>query len=165
MSEGTMRLEVRAGAYVASREAHHVLETSSLGSCVAVALYDARARVAGLCHAPLDRRARFPASTPVGDCADSAILALVEAMVALGAEPSRMVATVAGAANMFPAAEVPVYDVGRWNLAAAKETLCLLGIPVVRADVGGAVARRLRIDVACGTSRIRRAGEAWERGG
>lgn len=145
-------VEVRIGEYVASGNSGITLQTSSLGSCVAVALYDGEVRVAGLCHVLLDRQERFGAAAPVpvGHCADSAIPALVQAMEELGAVQGRLVACLAGGGNMFGSIPNPVFDVGTWNIQAAHHALQRLGVPVRTEDVGGFVSRRLRIDVGTG---------------
>ncbi|BDG60340.1 chemotaxis protein CheD [Caldinitratiruptor microaerophilus] len=153
MASGLRTVEVRMGQFRASRDAEVALETSSLGSCVAVALYDPEARVAGLCHILLDRESRFPGGVPER-CADFAIPAALAEMVTLGASPERVVAHLAGGGNMFRGVTDPVYDVGSWNVAAAKEVLEALGIPVVTEDVGGSNPRRLRIEVATGHTSV-----------
>lgn len=161
---GDQLVQVRTSEYIASGDASVALQTTSLGSCVAVALYDATARVGGMAHCLLDRKARFvdagERQAQPGRCADSAIPALIDAMVALGALPERLSAWVAGGGNMFTTPD-PVYDVGNWNVDAARDTLLLLGIPIMAEDVGGVTARRLRINVASGSvSVIRPAGRA-----
>lgn len=143
-------IQVRMSEYAASGSEAVSLQTTSLGSCVAVALYDSVAHIGGLCHCLLDRQTRCgPASSP-GRCVDSAIPALVQEMVNLGALRERLTAWMAGGGNMFGTPN-PVYDVGQWNIDAAKGTLAALGIPVMAQHVGGSVSRRLRIDVATGS--------------
>lgn len=145
---------VSMGEFVASRDARALLETSTLGSCVAVALYDRVAGVGGLCHAVLDRWDRCP-GLDAGQYADTAIPALLAAMLALGAQPARVVAHVAGGGNMFPSLPEPVFDIGAWNVAAARETLARLGIPVVAEDVGGSAPRQLTMRVGDGRVEVR----------
>lgn len=142
-------ISVRTSEYVASDDRTIVLQTTSLGSCVAIALYDTEARVGGLCHCLLDRVARFAPGEAAGRCADTAIPALVEAMVAMGASQERLTACIAGGGNMFATVD-PIYDVGEWNVSAARDTLILLAIPLRGEDVGGGNSRRLRIDIASG---------------
>lgn len=154
MARAARTVEVRMGEFRTSGDADVVLETSSLGSCVAVALYDPAARVAGLCHILLDRERRFTGAARER-CADAAIPAALAEMAALGASPARVVAHLAGGGNMFRCLTDPVYDVGAWNVAAAREVLEALGIPIVTADVGGSAPRRLRIEVATGVASVR----------
>ncbi len=131
------------------------LETSSLGSCVAVALYDALSHVAGLCHILLDQQARFGPDTAPGRCADTAVAALVLEMVANGATGDRLTARLAGGSNMFSEIANPIYDVSNWNIEATRDALASLGIPILAENVGGTVSRRLRIDVATGRVVVR----------
>jgi chemotaxis protein CheD len=157
-----MTVEVRIGQYVASRSRQTTLQTSSLGSCVAVALYDHQTGVAGLCHILLDRQWRFGHGLPPGRCADSAIPALISDMEALGATPDRLVAYVAGGGNMLESVPSPVHDVGTWNAQAVREVLAALGVPIAMEDVGGRWPRRLRIDVSTGKVTISRLAERDE---
>lgn len=151
---GRCVVEVRTGEIRASRDPQVVLETSSLGSCVGVALYDAAARVAALCHILLDWQERVGGG-PAGRCADSALPAALAEMAALGAEAARVVAHLAGGGNMFAGVVAPVYDVGARNVAAVRQVLGACQIPVLTADVGGRLPRRLRIEVATGRVQVR----------
>lgn len=144
--------EVRAGQYRASTDSREILITSSLGSCVAVALYDPASRVAGLGHILIDR-----APSPGGDehpgwYADTGIPALLREMTALKACPTRMRAHIAGGADMFPSISGAVIPVGMRNIQAVRAALLGLGIPILAEDVGGFCARKLRLEVATGKS-------------
>lgn len=154
-------IQVRMSEFVASGDAATALRTTSLGSCVAIALYDNVARVGGVAHCLLDRQARFGADTAPGRCADTAVPALIDAMVNLGAKSERLTAWLAGGGNMFECPN-PIYDVGQWNLDAARETLARLGIAIAAEDVGGGVSRRLQLDVVSGFVRILRPTGATE---
>lgn len=146
---GIQTIHVRTSVFVASANTAVDLETTSLGSCVAVALYDAEAKVGGLCHCLLDRSGRFGPVTEPGRCADTAIPALVQEMVALGAHQDRLTARIAGGGNMFSTRTL-IYDVGVWNVDSARETLSILGIQIIGEDVGGGAARRLRLSMGSG---------------
>lgn len=148
-------IQVRMCEFIASDDLCTALRTTSLGSCVAIALYDKAARIAGLAHCLLDRQARFGAHTAPGRCADTAIPALIHAMVSLGAHSERLQAWLAGGGNMFDCPD-PIYDVGLWNLEAARETLDRLRIAIVAEDVGGTVSRRLQLSVETGSVKVLR---------
>jgi chemotaxis protein CheD len=115
-----------------------VLVTLGLGSCVAIALYDAEARAGGLVHLLLpspslarDRSnpARFP---------ETAVPLLLEEMQRAGARPGRVTARLVGGASMFGAASgagsAPP-GMGERNVAAARMALAAAQIPVAGEDV------------------------------
>ncbi|WP_380675638.1 chemotaxis protein CheD [Salinigranum sp. GCM10025319] len=134
-------------------DSESLLSTSGLGSCVGVALYDARVGVAGLAHAML------PVRDGEGDEAkyvDTAIHALVVAMEREGAARGRIRAKLAGGSTMFEF-ESTDESIGDRNVAAARETLSALGIPVEGADVGGEHGRSLELDGATGELSVRSA--------
>ena len=86
--------EYRAGG------AGEVLLTIGLGSCVAVALHDQRAKVGGLAHILLPSPALSRRDPAPGKFPQTAIPLLLQEMVALGARPERITARLAGGAAM-----------------------------------------------------------------
>jgi len=78
-----------------------VLKAYGLGSCVAVALYDPEARVGGLGHLLLPNRPERNALGSERKYVDAGILEIVDELVQAGANRDRLVAKVAGGANMF----------------------------------------------------------------
>jgi chemotaxis protein CheD len=133
-----------------------VLSTVGLGSCVAIALFDADRRVGGLAHVLLpsetmardrDNHAKFPTS---------AVPLLVERMRALGARPSRITAKIAGGASMFTnllASGGPA--IGERNVLATRHALEAAGIPVVAQDVGGEHGRSIYFHLCDGRLHVR----------
>jgi chemotaxis protein CheD len=129
------------------------LSTSGLGSCVGIALYDARAGVSGLAHAML------PAGEGKGDEAkyvDTVVPALVAEMERDGASRRRLRAKLAGGSTMFEF-ESADESVGERNVAAARRTLSALDIPIDGEDVGGEHGRSLELDGATGDLHVRSA--------
>lgn len=114
-----------------------VLVTFALGSCVGICLYDRIKKIAGLSHIML------PSSNAQRDpkqayrFADTAIVILVQKMVAAGADRHRLTAKIAGGARMFAAiSDNSLSNIGQRNVMAVKETLMKLGIPVIADDTG-----------------------------
>lgn len=171
----TARVKVGVADYAAA-EAGSTLVTSGLGSCVGIALADVDAGVAGLAHAMLPAAGTDRTSTGerggVGDenetsldedsrptgakYVDTAIPALVEEMLELGAARSRIEARLAGGSAMFNFTS-RAGAVGERNIAAARETLEHHDIPLVASDVGGDHGRSLSFDASTGELTIRRA--------
>ncbi len=129
-----------------------VLVTVGLGSCVAILLYDAVAKVGGLAHillpSPgLSRQDANPAKFP-----QTAVPRLLELMAGSGASPRRITARLAGGASMFAALAPPgTIQMGERNVVASCQVLNGLGIPLVAQAVGGDFGRTVKLRVACGT--------------
>jgi chemotaxis protein CheD len=172
------RIKVGVAEYAAADGAA-TLVTSGLGSCVGIALVDTDAEVTGLAHAMLpeadgraaeaDGRARTggtdgaePAATDGGDSlprgkyVDTAVPALLDAMVEEGADPERIEARLAGGSAMFDFSSGDG-GVGERNVAAAKAVLDEYGIPVIATDVGGDYGRSLTLESPSGSLSVRRA--------
>jgi chemotaxis protein CheD len=132
------------------------LITIGLGSCVAILLYDASARVGGLAHTLLpdesmardrSKPAKFPAS---------AVTLLLAEMTRLGADIKRMSAKLVGGASMFanllPAGGI---NIGDRNVAAARQALARHGVPVVGEDVGSDHGRSVHFHLDDGRVEVR----------
>lgn len=134
-----------------------IMVTYGLGSCVGIALYDPQERVGGLAHTLL------PA--PVRDALKGeksakftcwAVDLMVEEMVKCGCAPGRLVAKLAGGATMFEAQYRPTYGgIGERNVAAAKEALERMGIPLVAEDTGEDYGRSLEFHTSTGIIVVR----------
>jgi chemotaxis protein CheD len=111
-----------------------VLVTLGLGSCVAVVLYDADAKVGALLHLLLPSQQMARDRSNPGRFPETAIpLALAE-LEAAGAQRERLAAWLVGGASMFgPGAAAMA--MGERNVAAARQTLARAHIPVVGEDV------------------------------
>ncbi|MBQ7835129.1 MAG: chemotaxis protein CheD [Ruminiclostridium sp.] len=112
------------------------LITYALGSCVGICLYDKNTKIAGLSHIML------PDSTSIADgaktrpkFADTAIVDMLNAMKAQGASQSGMTAKIAGGAVMFKSVNNQ-FNIGERNVAAVRQVLAKLGIPIIAADTG-----------------------------
>jgi chemotaxis protein CheD len=133
-----------------------VLYAVALGSCVAVILYDAVARVGGLAHVLLPspnigrRRSDQPARAMPG-----AVGALIEAVVALGADRQRLGGRLVGGASMFVTLQPPgAMQMGERNILAAREALHYQGIPLLAEAVGGDFGRSVEFDLSHGVVRV-----------
>lgn len=122
------------------------LKAYGLGSCVAVVLYDEEAGVGALAHVMLPNGDESDSSDlKPGKFADTAIRAMLRRMVEEGASYTDVEAKIAGGSDMF---EFESFGdgVGRRNVAAAKEELEKLGVPLVAEDVGGSRGRTVIFD-------------------
>jgi chemotaxis protein CheD len=148
---------VRMGEFAFSASAGDVLVSLGLGSCVGVALLDRRATVAGLAHVVLPA-AEGRAETP-GKFADTAVPALLDAVVALGARRSHLEAVLVGGASMFSFGGAGL-EIGQRNDEAVREELARLRIPIAAAETGGSRGRTVRVDVQTGVVTAKAAGDA-----
>lgn len=131
------------------------LVTIGLGSCVAVALYDAAARIGGLAHVMLPDPSSARNPVPIGRFGSTAVPALLEAMEAEGAQRARVTARLIGGAAMF--ANVLAGNartLGTRNVDAVRAALDRLGLAVAGEDVGGGHGRTVYFDVASGGIRV-----------
>ncbi|MCU0620185.1 MAG: chemotaxis protein CheD [Gemmatimonadales bacterium] len=134
---------------VASGDA--VLVTVGLGSCVAIILHDREARVGGLAHVLLPSKALTRSTDRPAKYPQAAVPVLLERMVALGANPRRIVARLAGGASMFASLAPPgTIQMGERNLVAARQVLHAHALPLVGEAVGGDFGRTVRLHCADG---------------
>ncbi len=147
------RIHVKIGEIKVARECGQ-LYTIGLGSCIAVALYDPKARIAGLAHVMLPQ----PTSrvqTP-GRAAPTAIPELLRIMEAAGARRRGMYARIAGGAAMFGSV-LPAEGLrlGERNIEAVRAALRAAALPLRAEDVGGTFGRSLYFQAADGRIMVR----------
>jgi chemotaxis protein CheD len=128
-----------------------VLITVGLGSCVAVALHDAQARVGGLAHVLLPSPALSRTQDAPGKFPQTALPQLLDLMSQIGAVRRRITARLAGGASMFGnIAPTGTIQMGERNVIACRQVLQELGVPVVGEAVGGDFGRTVRLEVDSG---------------
>ncbi len=123
-----------------------------LGSCVGLALYDPRWKVAGLGHIVLP--ASLGRTDPPGKFADTAVPAIIRQMHQfVNGERLRPHAKIAGGATMF-AMRDSSNSIGVQNVLAVERLLKELGIPIIGRHCGGEQGRRMRLDASTGSVTI-----------
>jgi len=128
-----------------------VLVTVGLGSCVAILLYDAEARVGGLAHVLLPSPALAARDANPAKFPQFAVPNLLQLMTAQGARKDRVTGRLAGGASMFAALAPPgTVQMGERNLVAARHALSSHGVPLVGEAVGGDYGRTVRFRVRDG---------------
>ena len=111
--------------------------TIGLGSCVGVALRDPVTKIGGLAHVMLPDSSKIPNNTNIYKFADTGINELVRQLVEAGACKTRLVAKIAGGAQMFAFQnKTDMVRVGDQNVASTKQVLKELGIPIKAEDTG-----------------------------
>jgi len=137
---------VRIGDHTASGSEGDVLSSVGLGSCIGLALVDEQRGVLGLAHILLPD-SRDGAGAMPGKFADTAVPALIERMVRLGALKRAIEAVLVGGAKMFAFGAKSQLDIGARNEEAARKALQLQGIPVRAAATSGTKGRTVNVYV------------------
>ena len=155
---GAREILVRVADWAADR-GEGVLVTLGLGSCVAIMLHDPQAGAGAMAHVLLPSKSLARDATNPAKFPETAVPLLIERLSALGADPRRLVAKLAGGASMFAQLMTPgTVQMGERNVTAARDALRAAGIPVVRESVGGGVGRSLRFYVGDGRVEVRSVG-------
>ncbi len=153
-------LTVGMGEIQVVRGAGNVLTALGLGSCIGVCLYDPLTRVAGMVHVVLPKSQSDKSGELPGKFADTAIPAIVQKMVEMGASASRLKSAIAGGAQLFQFGVSSSLDVGARNAEAVIAALREMGIPLQAKDVGGSIGRTLRLVSDNGLVAVRTIGGA-----
>jgi chemotaxis protein CheD len=138
-----------------SRDTDTLLVTYSLGSCIAVTLYDSACKIGGMIHYQLpssdmdeDRARRDPFMF-----ADTGLHLLINKMLEMGADKKRMTVKAAGGAAMETGPKG--FDIGKRNFLSLRKVLWQYGIMMNSHDVGGSNPRNMYLDIETGTVTIK----------
>ena len=113
------------------------LTTLGLGSCVGACVYDPVTKISGMLHCMLPDSTKIANNQNRAKFADSGLDDLIAEMVKLGADRKRLVAKIAGGAQMFAfSGNNDMLRVGDRNVEAVKTKLSALHIPVKAEDTG-----------------------------
>ena len=136
--------------------------THSLGSCIGLALYDPEIRAGGLIHCmlPLSKIAPALAGGRPLMFIDTGVPLLIDALLDMGAEKRRLVATVAGAAQMLDRNNH--FNIGERNQVILRKILWKNQIPIAAEDTGGTMARTMNLEIATGITTLRTGGRVYE---
>lgn len=136
-----------------------VLTTLGLGSCIGICIYDTSSKIAGMAHIMLPSSKAIKNNSNEAKFADTAIDKMLDEMQRLGANKSRMVAKIAGGAQMFSAlSSNDTLKVGQKNAEAVRMYLQELRIPVRADDTGGNYGRTIEFDSSNGSLLVKTIG-------
>lgn len=137
------------------------ITTLGLGSCVGIALRDPVTKIGGLAHIMLPDSTAIRNQTNIYKFADTGIDELVRLMVEKGASKQRMVAKIAGGAQMFAFQnKSDLVRVGERNVEATKSKLKELGIKILAEDTGNSYGRTVIFYPETGDYYIRAVGKS-----
>ena len=112
-------------------------------------------KLAALLHIMLPLNLETGRKSPL-KYADTGIRETLREMERRGAKRARVTAKIAGGAQMFAAiTNSSISNIGQRNIAAVKETLAKLRIPIIADDTGKNYGRTLYFNAADGTMRIK----------
>ena len=131
------------------------LATIGLGSCVAIVIHDANARLGALAHILLPNESLSRDTSNAAKFPGTVVPLLVAELKRLGSH-GPVTARIAGGASMFsqllPSGGI---NMGERNVEATLRALELARIPLVGQDTGGDFGRSVFFDVADGRVTVR----------
>ena len=126
-----------------------------LGSCVAITMWSKRLKVGGMCHYKLPRRLVSPSVNLDGNYGEEAVLLFLQHMSKYMLRAEDMTVGVYGAGNMFSSiVESDAKSIGVQNINLAHQLLKKLGFEISHESLGGAVSRRVSLDLLKGMVKI-----------
>lgn len=153
-----------------------LLQSAGIGSCLVITFYDPVKKIGGMAH-PMLPAALSLKDTNINtkECknfsivspeishnfannlryVEDAIDALIEQLLKLGAEKSRLEAKIVGGANMFCVFDEDPESIGIQNIKAAKQKLNKEGIRITANDTGGNIGRFVVFDLGTGMIEVK----------
>jgi chemotaxis protein CheD len=147
--------EVRVDMAAMKVESKPVELLTSVGSCVAICLYDFQHKCGGLAHIMLPHSSLGPIEPLPSKFADTAVPTLAKGIRQISGKESRLMAKISGGANMFASLGVNRLDIGTKNVKAVKAALDECNIRLLGEDVGGFNGRRISFNPTSGTVSVR----------
>ncbi len=134
------------------------LVTYSLGSCIAVSLYDPGLRIGAMIHYQLPSSDMDPerARRDPFMFADTGLDLLIGKLLEKGGDKKRLSVKAAGGAAMNTGPKG--FDIGKRNFLSLRKVLWKHGIMMKAHDVGGASPRNMYLDIETGTVRVKSGG-------
>jgi chemotaxis protein CheD len=145
-----MRKVVGVADMAISNAPDEVLITYSLGSCIAVVIFDPVAKVGGMLHYMLPESSLDPdkAKQNPNMFADTGITLLFRQSYQYGAKKERMVVKAVGGAQILD--QHGLFNIGKRNYLALRKILWRNNVAVAAEHIGGSVNRTVRLEIATG---------------
>lgn len=135
------------------------LVTYSLGSCLGVTIYDPEIHVGGMAHfmLPLSTLDTEKTRDRPFMYVDVGMVQFLEELFRLGVRKDRCIVKVAGGSAMLVTHDI--FRIGQRNYTVLRKILWKNGLLLKGEDVGGALSRTMRLDIADGRVTIKSQGE------
>lgn len=122
-----------------------------LGSCVALILYDKVKRVGGMAHIFLPNKKESNKHEPDSKFANTAVPALLEEVIRLGAKKQNIMAFMVGGGNIFkPIRKNNQPTVAEMNVKSTKQSVENANLPLIGFDVGRDQGCKVSFDLSTG---------------
>ncbi len=152
-------IKVGMADYKAGRE-NDTLITLGLGSCVGIVLYDRMKKIGGMAHIMLPSSKEIKNNANKAKFADTALEELLNEMVKMGASRNRLIAKIAGGAQMFNISiKSDTLNIGKRNVIAVKQKLSEFRISIIAEDVLGNHGRTIEFNCNNGELSIKTIGQ------
>lgn len=124
--------------------------TYSLGSCIAVVIFDPVAKVGGMLHFMLPESSLSPdkARDNPSMFADTGIAALFKRSYQFGAKKDSIVVKAVGGAQILD--ENGIFNIGKRNYLAMRKIFWRNNVMIAAEHVGGSVNRTVRLEIGTG---------------
>ncbi|MGO8943100.1 MAG: chemotaxis protein CheD [Syntrophobacteraceae bacterium] len=145
-----MRRVIGVADMALSDSPEELLVTYSLGSCIAVIIFDPRAYVGGMLHYMLPESSLDPEKARLNPCmfADTGISHLFKTSYLMGAKKEHMVVkTVGGAQILDPKG---IFNIGKRNYLAMRKIFWKNNVEIAAEHVGGEINRTVRLEMNSG---------------
>lgn len=141
-----------------SNDPDSILVTYSLGSCIAVSIYDPYVKVSGLLHYMLPKSSLNQIKARDNPCmfGDTGIPLLFRKAYAFGARKERLIVKVAGGANIMDSRGF--FNVGERNYVILRKLFVRNNIKIAGEHVGGNLNRTVIMNARTGTVRLKISG-------
>lgn len=141
-------------------DAHTRIRTI-LGSCVAITMWHAAARIGGMCHYLLPSRSAGMSRELDGRYGDEALALFMAEIARAGTQPAQYEVKMFGGGNMFPQARrLGGLDVGARNAVFGRGLLDKLGFRVKNEHLAGSGHRNVIFELWSGDVWLRYSGSA-----
>jgi len=142
-------------------KAPDAVTTLGLGSCIGIAIRDPSTKIGGLAHIMLPDSTQIANNSSIPKFADTGTKELVKQLVAAGANRGRLVAKIAGGAQMFSfQSGGDIMAVGARNAEAVRKVLGEMKIPILAEDCGQNFGRTVEFYPETGDYVIKAVGKA-----
>ncbi len=133
-----------------SNNPEEVLVTYSLGSCIAIVIYDCRAKVGGMLHYMLPESSmdKEKAKKNPSMFADSGISLLFRQSYQFGTRKESLIVKAVGGAQILD--ENGIFNIGKRNYLAMRKIFWRNNVMVTAEHVGGSVNRTVRLEMTTG---------------
>ncbi|MGO9415617.1 MAG: chemotaxis protein CheD [Syntrophobacteraceae bacterium] len=145
-----MRRVIGVADMALSDSPEELLVTYSLGSCIAVIIFDPRACVGGMLHYMLPESSLDPEKAGLNPCmfADTGIRHLFKTSYLMGAKKEHtVVKTVGGAQILDPKG---IFNIGKRNYLAMRKIFWKNNVEIAAEHVGGEINRTARLEMNSG---------------